>query len=138
MGDINYLAVLLGAVAFFAVGAIWYSALFSKAWQQEVGMTEADIAAAKAKGGGHMAKIMGLCFVAELVVAWMLGHMVARSSGTPQVIMMFALGLAVGVMAPAIGINYLYQNRSLKLFLIDAGHFVAGMAAMGGVFVALG
>jgi hypothetical protein len=41
-------------------------------------------------------------------------------------------------MAPAIGINYLYQNKSLKLFLIDAGYFVVGMAAMGGVFVALG
>jgi hypothetical protein len=138
MGDINYLAVLLGAVAFFAVGAVWYSFLFSKAWQRETGMTEADIAEAKAKGGGHMAMIMGLSFLLELVVAWMLGHMIARSSGSPQAVMMFALGLAVGVMAPAIGINYLYQNKSLKLFLIDAGYFVVGMAAMGGVFVALG
>ena len=40
MGGINWLAVVLGAVAFFAVGAIWYSFLFSKAWQREVNLTD--------------------------------------------------------------------------------------------------
>ena len=28
MGEINWLAVLLGALAFFAVGALWYGVLF--------------------------------------------------------------------------------------------------------------
>ena len=133
MGDINYLAVLLGAVAFFLVGAVWYTALFGKAWQRELGLSDAQL-----KEGANMGLIFGLCFVAELVIAWMLGHMVARSSGAPHIVMMFALGLAGGVMVPAMGINYLFQRRTLKLFLIDAGHFIVGMAAMGGVFVALG
>ena len=52
--------------------------------------------------------------------------------------MMISVGLAVGIMAPAIGICYLYMRKPLKLFLIDAGHFVVGMAAVGGVFVLLG
>ena len=52
--------------------------------------------------------------------------------------MMMATGFGLAVMAPAIGINYLYQRRSLKLFLIDAGHFVVGMAVVGLVFVLLG
>lgn len=138
MGDINYLAVVLGAVAFFAVGALWYGALFGKAWQREVGMGPAEVEAVKAKGGGHMAKIMGLCFVAELVIAWMLGHLISRTSAAPHVVLMFAGGFGAGIMSPAIAINYLYQNRSLKLFLIDAGHFIVGMLAMGAMFVALG
>jgi hypothetical protein len=138
MGAINYLAVVLGAVAFFAVGALWYGVLFGKAWQRELGMGPEAVAAAKARGGGHMAKIMGLCFVAELVVAWMLGHLIARTSPAPHVVLMFAGGFGVGIMSPAIAINYLYQNRSLKLFLIDAGHFIVGMLVLGGVFVALG
>ncbi|HSG57557.1 MAG TPA: DUF1761 domain-containing protein [Paracoccaceae bacterium] len=138
MGPVNWLAVVLGAAAFFAVGAVWYGVLFGKAWQRELGMTEADVAAAKARGGGHMAKIMGLCFVAELVIAWMLAHLIARTSPEPHVVMMFAGGFGAFLMTPAIAINYLYQNRSLKLFAIDAGHFIVGMAAMGGVFVALG
>ena len=40
-------------------------------------------------------------------------------------------------MAPALGINYLFLRKPLKLFLIDAGHLIVGMAAMGGVFAAL-
>lgn len=132
MGPVNWLAVGLGAVAFFATGAIWYSLLFGKAWQRETGMTEEKMA------GSNMPLIFGACFLLELVVAWMLGHLIARTSPEPHVVMMFALGFGAFLMAPAIGINYLYQRKSLKLFLIDAGHFVVGMAAMGGVFVALG
>jgi hypothetical protein len=119
-------------VAFFATGAIWYSLLFGKAWQHEAVMTEEKMA------GANMPVIFGLCFLLELIVAWMLGHLIARTSAEPHVVMMFALGFGAFIMAPAVGINYLYQRKSLKLFLIDAGHFVVGMAAMGGVFVAFG
>ena len=131
MGPVNWLAVLLGAVAFFAVGAVWYSLLLGKAWQRESGMSDEKVQ------GGNMALIFGLCFFAELVIAWMLGHLIARTSAQPHVIMMFAVGFGAFIMTPAVGINYLYQRQSLKLFLIDAGHFIFGMAAMGGVFVLL-
>ena len=132
MGPINYLAVFFGAVAFFAVGAVWYSLLFGKTWQREAGMTAEKLA------GSNMALIFGLCFVCELVIAWMLGHLIARTSPAPHVVMMMAMGFGAMIMVPATGINYLFQRQSLKLFLIDAGHFLVGMAAMGGVFIALG
>lgn len=138
MGDINYLAVLLGAVAFWLIGAIWYGPLFSKPWKAAIGMTAELEAEARAKGGGHIAKIMAASFVLELVVVWVLGHMLARTGPAPHVVMMMAVGLGAAVMAPAIGINYLYQGRPLKLWLIDAGYFVVGMAAAGGVFILLG
>ena len=50
-------------------------------------------------------------------------------------IMMMATGFGLAIMTPAVGINYLYQRKSLKLFLIDAGHFVVGMTVVGLVFV---
>ncbi len=131
MGPVNWLAVFVGAAAFFATGAVWYSALFGKAWQREAGVTEEQIAAS------NMPMIFALCFLAELVIAWMLGHLIARTSPAPHVIMMFAAGFGAFLMTPAIGINYLYQRKSLKLFLIDAGHFIVGMTVMGAVFVAL-
>jgi hypothetical protein len=62
--------------------------------------------------------------------------LVARTDPAPHVVMMMATGFAVGVMIPAIGINYLFLRKPLLLFLIDAGHFIVGMAAMGGVFIA--
>jgi hypothetical protein len=52
--------------------------------------------------------------------------------------MMISTGFGLTIMSPAIGIVYLYMRKPLKLFLIDAGHFVVGMAAVGAVFVLLG
>jgi hypothetical protein len=121
--------VLAGAAAFFAVGALWYGVLFGKAWQKAAGLGEEAIRS------GNMALIFGLTFAFEVLIAMVLWHLVARTNPAPHVVMMMAIGFAVGVMIPAIGINYLYQRKSGVLFVIDAGHFLFGMAAMGGVFL---
>jgi hypothetical protein len=126
---VNLLAVFLAALAFFAVGALWYGVLFGKPWQRETGVTEPP-------QGAQVLKIMGLTFAFELLVCLMLGHNIARTNPVPHVIMMMAVGFGLTIMTPAIGINYLHQRKSLTLFLIDAGHFVVGMAAVGGVFIA--
>jgi hypothetical protein len=132
MGGINWLAVVLGAVAFFAVGAIWYSFLFSKAWQKESGV------GAEQMKGTSLPTLLVSTFLLELVVSTIFGHLVEMTSPGAHVVMMMAFGFGATIMVPAIGINYLYLRKSLKLFLIDAGHLVAGTLAMGGVFVLLG
>ena len=129
----NWLAVGLGTVAFFAVRAIWYGMVISKAWQAAVGLSEEQL-----KAGANMPLIFGTCFVLEFIVVLTVGHMFDFLEPSDRSKMMITVGLALGIMAPAIGISYLYMRKSLKLFLIDAGHLVVGMAAVGGVFVALG
>ena len=129
MSDFSLWPVLAGAAAFFAVGSIWYGVVFGKAWQKAAGLSDEDVQT------GNMAVIFGLTFVAEFVIAMVLWHLLQRTGAEPHVVMMMAIGLGAAVMAPAIGINYLYQRKSLTLFAIDAGHFIAGMAAMGGVFL---
>ena len=128
----NWLAIGLGTVAFFAVGALWYGVLFGKAWQRATGLSDEQLT-----GGRNMMLIMGTCLLLEFVVVLMLGHLFARIQPSDHAKMMMATGFGLAIMAPAVGINYLYQRKSLKLFLIDAGHFVVGMAAVGGVFVLL-
>ena len=132
MGPMNWLAVVLGTVAFFAVGAIWYTALFGKAWQKAVGLSNEQL-----KTGANMPLIFGLCFLLELVVVTMLGHLFARIQPGDHAKMMMAVGFGLAIMSPAIGITYLYMRKPLRLWLIDAGHFVVGMAAVGAVFVLL-
>ena len=129
MGEINWLAVLLGALAFFAVGALWYGVLFAKAWQKAAGLSDEKIRS------GNLPLIFGLTFLAELVIALTLWHGIARSGASDRAVMMMAIGFGATVMAPALGINYLYLRKTLRHFLIDAGHFIAGMAAMGRVFL---
>jgi len=137
MGNVNMLAVFLGALAFFIVGALWYSVLFGKAWRELNGITDEMVKAGPRPGQNPTWLIMGLAFLFELLVSLMLGHNVARTNPPPHVIMMMAVGFGATIMTPAIGINYLFQMRPGKLFFIDAGHFIVGTAAMGAVFVAL-
>lgn len=129
MNDFALWPVLAGTAAFFVVGAIWYGVLFGKAWQRAAGLSD------EAVQSGNMALIFGLTFLFEMLIAMVLWHLIARTGAAPHVVMMMSVGFALGIMAPAIGINYLYQRKSGLLFAIDVGHFVLGMAAMGGVFL---
>ena len=128
----NWLAIGVGTAAFFVVGAVWYTALFGRAWQWEVGLSDAEL-----KSGLPLPLIFGLCLLLELLVVMTLGHLFARLDPNPRATMMIATGFGLAIMSPAIGITYLYMRKPLRLFLIDAGHFVVGMAAVGLVFVLL-
>ncbi|WP_338241256.1 DUF1761 domain-containing protein [Aurantiacibacter hainanensis] len=138
MGDVNLLAVVLGALAFFVIGALWYGPLFGKPWREMNGITDEMVKQGPREGQNPTWLIMLLAFLLEMLVVLMLGHNIARTSAQPHVIMMMAVGFGALIMAPALGINYLFQMRPGKLFAIDAAYLVVGMAAAGGVFVALG
>jgi hypothetical protein len=131
MPTINWLAVIAATVASFAVGAAWYSpALFAKPWQRETGVTPE-----KARGS-NMALTMGgtffLTFLMTLVFALFLGP-------DPGVKFGAATGFAAGLfwVAASVGVNHLFEGRSLKLFLINGGYNVAMFTVMGAVLGAL-
>ena len=56
MPEINWIAVVVAAVACFLLGGLWYSkALFGKAWQRETGLTDEileDVAIGRANATG--------------------------------------------------------------------------------------
>ncbi|WP_128891908.1 DUF1761 domain-containing protein [Erythrobacter sp. HKB08] len=128
MGNISILPIVLAAVAFFVVGFIWYGLLFGKAWQAAAGLSDEDVQT------GNMPLIFGLTFLFEMLIALVLAHQFAMTGASDRAVMMISVGFGAFVMTPAIGINYLYQRKSGKLFAIDAGHFILGMTAMGLVF----
>ena len=129
MSDFALWPVLAGTAAFFLVGMLWYGVIFAKPWQRAAGLSNSQLRS------GNMALIFALAFAFEMLIAMVLWHLLARTDPPQFVVMMMAIGFAIGVMIPAIGINYLFLRKPFALFLIDAGHFLAGMAAMGGVFV---
>lgn len=128
-----YLELIIAAIAAFLLGFAWYTVLFGKAWQVETGMTEAD-----AKSG--VAMTHGLAFLMMVVLAYAINYVIGFHDIAEQT---FAHGAFHGMLSavlyglPAVAINYLYQKKSLKLFLIDGGYLVAFMALEGGVLAAL-
>ena len=131
MGAVNWLAVLLGTLVFFAVGAVWYGVLFGRAWQRALGQPERP-------SGAAAARVVLLTLVCEFLIVAMLGHLIARTSPSAHVVLMMGFGFGATIIAPALGLNYLHQRRPLALFLIDAGHAVVGLLAASAVFIALG
>ena len=132
MGHINCVAVLLAAVAAFAVGSLWYTVLFGKAWRGELGIAQCQ---PPKLGFGVM---LGSNFVLLLLSALLLGHNFARNPGLAgHLYFMMSGGVAAFFIVPALWTTYLYQGRSRKLALIDAGHWLAAYLAMGAVFWAL-
>jgi magnesium-transporting ATPase (P-type) len=126
---INIWAVLVSALAFWALGALWYSPLlFSKRWQKEVGFKEEDITKT------NMALVFGLSFIVMLFMVWALNFVI--NSHKPEDVSLLG-GLHYGAFTGfffsmlAMGINYLYQRRSIVLWLIDGLYMVLGLGIAG-------
>ena len=116
MPEVNWLAVALSALSSLVLGGIWYSpALFAKAWQGAVGLSDEQLKS------GNMALTFGLTFVlsfiAAAVFAMFLGTEMSVGAAT-------AAGFSAGIcwVGAAFGINYLFERRPLKLWLINAGY----------------
>jgi nitrate reductase gamma subunit len=120
---INWLAVLVGGLGYFALGAIWYSFLFSKQWIKATGVDVNDPkmkeGVAATFGGSAVLMILtalGIAILAnrlELTACWMSGLKLGSVTG-----------LLLG--ATAISISYLYEKRPLALYLINGGYTLLG------------
>jgi hypothetical protein len=131
IAGLNWLAVFLAAGTAFAIGAVWYSTkVFGNAWMMEVGLTKEAI------GRGNMPLIFGGTFVLQLVAAMALAFFLGSGSD-------WLIGLQAGVLvavcwiATAYGITYFFEQRSLRLYLINAGYYLVLFAAMGTIIGAL-
>ncbi|MBI4258988.1 MAG: DUF1761 domain-containing protein [Actinobacteria bacterium] len=122
--DVNYLAVLVGGVAYFAIGALWYSpALFAKPWMAAAGVDP--------QGGMNAVLFLGT-FVLELVAALGLG-LLAVWTGASSVGDGLLLGLTAGVAfsLTSLIVTFAYENRKPVLHLINGGYHVVALAVVG-------
>lgn len=127
MSQINFLAVFVAALSSFLLGGLWYSPiLFANAWMKENGFSEEDMKNAS------MGKIFGGSFVFALIISFNLAAFIG-----PESDLAFGLfaGFAAGFgwVAMSFGITYLFERRSFKLFLINAGYQVVTYTIMGAI-----
>jgi len=125
MPELNWLAVVIAALASFLLGGLWYSpVLFGKAWQRETGLTDEQLKQ------GSMARIFGLSFILALLAAWNFGNFLGPR---PSLALGIGAGASAGLLwvAGSFGINYLFERKSLKLFLINGGYHALQFAIIG-------
>ena len=123
MTNLNWFAVFAAAASGFLVGGLWYGPLFGKAWMAASGMTEEKMKAS------NPAKTYGLTFLLSLIAAFSLAMFVGGGDLSFGMFAGFMTGLTF--VAVALGITYLFEQRSLKLWLINSGDQIVFFTVMG-------
>jgi hypothetical protein len=123
----NYPAILVAALVSFVVGGAWYSPLlFARVWMREAGLDDAALRQAR------LGKVFALSFLCSLVMA---ANLAAFLGAKATLAFAAFAGLATGLgwVAMSLGIIYLFEQRSLKLWLVNAGCQVVTCTLMGAV-----
>ncbi len=127
---VNYLAVVVAALAGFLVGWSWY-ALFGNAWMKGLDKKKADM---KPKPLPFV-----IAAVALLVMAWMLaGLMTHLGDVTVRGGLVAAFFVWLGFVLTTIGVNQAFQGQKPIVTAIDTGHWLAVLAVMGAILGAFG
>jgi len=125
---INWLAVLVGALAYFFLGAIWYSGIFRNAWIKAAGvnMNNPD-------GKKGLAGIMITSFITILVTTIGLALFISRIGGPGGWMTGCKVGLIAGVCFSAATIcnSYLYEKRPMALSAINSFYNIFGCVIAG-------
>ena len=121
--EINWLAVLVAGLAYFALGALWYSkALFANKWIEYTKVDPTDPNASKGAGMIMLGSLLWMLITATGLAilrayldreGWMSG---------------LKIGLLTGICfgASAISVSYLYEKRPMGLHLINNGYTIVG------------
>ncbi len=128
---INWLAVIVSAVAFFALGAIWYGPLFGKTWQKGVGLSDEEIKSA------NMGKLFGSAFIFALIICVGMAIFFFGFGTDPENPMDTGMGAMYGLMTgiffilPSTCMNYLFARKSAPLMMIDSFYHIIAYTLVG-------
>jgi hypothetical protein len=126
--NVNWVAVILSAVASMVVGFIWFSPpLFQKAYLAEIGKTAADASATPPLN-------YLISFILAIVEAIFLSRLV-RATGEPRVGLGLIAGFLVwlGFVATTSAANTLFGDRTFRLWFIQNGNHLLTLLAMGAI-----
>jgi hypothetical protein len=123
LSNLNWLHVLVAAIAYYAVGAIWYSFLFQKPW---IRFHKVDVNHPDSKKG--VGAIMFAGFILTFLITSGLAILIQRTGANGGAASGLKLGLTTGLLfsAAAISMTYLYLKKPAGLHLIDGLFHVVG------------
>ena len=120
---INYLAVVIAAVAGFAFGSVWYGAL-GKAWMAALGKPKDFFKP-------HPVPFI-IAFLCQLVMAWMLAGLIGHLGEITLSGALISAGFVwFGFVLTTMLVNHRFQKATWSLSLIDGGHWLGVLLVMG-------
>ncbi len=128
---LNWIAVLVVALAGFILGWLWFSpVLFAKAWMHEMGMTKESFET----NPPNMALLFGSCLLYTLLSTTGLA-MLLQDHGTHEWFKGAEFGALIGVLlvAPRMLNGALWEFRSARLLRITVGYELVMFIVQGAI-----
>ena len=139
MVPINYLAVIVAAIASIALGFLWYGPLFGRQWMALMGWTDESMkqmSSGLAARGLSMNKIYAIQAVGSLLMAFVLSHALVFASAYLNESGVWA-GLQtgfwnwLGFIAPVTIGAVLWEGKPWKLWVLLSGYWLVNLLMMG-------
>lgn len=136
MHSLNWLAILVAAVASMTLGFLWYSPLlFANAWAREMGYDlndKAKMDEMRKSAGPAYAGSLAASLLSAFTLALILHGMRAE---TLHFGMMASFHIWLGFVATVQFTGALFAKQSMKLFAINTGYQLVGYLVMGAILV---
>lgn len=114
--NVSWMAVIVGAIASFLLGWLWYSErLFGEKWAEGVGV---ELAKVHANVGALVAQIVGL-----FLMSWFVS--VTAASNLLFTVILATLAFVILAQSGA-----MFRGQSTYARLVDAGHWILSLAFM--------
>lgn len=132
LAGVNWLAVLVAAVATFMLGGLWYTALFGKKWQKLHGYSDEKVKAMQKARPPQV--FFGVMIASYLVLSAVLG-VLFRSFGVPSAV----AGAEVGALiwlgpAAAIGLTaWIASDKKFGIYVIDLAYQLVFLVMTGAI-----
>lgn len=122
----NYAAVVVAAVAYWLLGAVWYGVVFSKPWMALEHLTDAQ-----AQSMNPVLPYV-ITFVLNLLIAYVLAQICAwRNANTAARGAAVGILLWIGFVGPITFTTNMYEMRPMELFAINHFFSLVGLCLMG-------
>jgi len=134
LDQVNTWAILVAAFAYFLLGYLWFSVLFSAVWSKEVEKLGILI---KNPSKGTVAGKMIQTFINNLLAAVSMGYLVYISHSYNWLAgLKLGLLCGIGFAGVAMAIAYTWESRPAKLQMIDMGYAIVGITLCGMIIAA--
>jgi surface polysaccharide O-acyltransferase-like enzyme len=124
----NYPAVIVAAIAYWILGAVWYGVLFSKPWMALEHMT-----IEQAQSVNPVIPYI-VSFLLELLVAYSVAQLcIWRNADTVGRGASVGVLVWIGFVGPIAFMNYMFEMRPKALFAINEFYPLAGLVLVGAI-----
>ncbi len=124
----NYLAVLVSAVLYWLLGALWFGVLFGKQWMALENLTQEQ-----AQGMNRVLSYV-ITLALNLLIAFVLAQLCSwRDANTAGRGAAIGVLLWIGIYAPITYTTYMYEMRPKELYAINEFYPLVGLCMMGAI-----